>query len=411
MFHQNFLRFNALKARLSEKIEVSRNLMNQDIHVRDIIISAENNNSSFGEYFNQTSKYRHIPVLERLVDQVRSLAAIANLYHHQYYCNKNDSGVYTIKQDCLNKITRVLMNEFFLYTEEPLDMTSYAIFVENVHELASKQSENVHLLLSSVCVVTEDMKLLNISLYVQCGAEPKISSICKARPSPGDPDFEDIVSFEQQDIHEADAAISAYVSSVNANTIPNNSILFIKTLGGAEYVQAIDICLDHKFGHSKNLIKNLLDSDVQNNSFFIPHQADHVITSNSLKQLNQEFLISRPALHIDPRKKLPASMKEDVLSISDLEIIKSDKYSSLTVVASNGCLVVKNPCFGGSYKIIVAQERQLDGFALNLKDDIEYKNEKTMNYKLKLFFSPASARRPDVPRQGAGSGVLCKAIL
>lgn len=391
MFHQDYLRLKALKCKLSEKIENRKNNMNQDIHVRDIIVTAVRELYAFGEYNEIAEKYKNIPIFERMIDHVKALALIATEYHHQYNCQKNEDDGFTIKKDCLNKITRLSLHEFFLYTETPLKMEDIGAFVEEVGVIAKNQPANVHLLLSSICVVTEDDKLLNISFYVQCGPEPKMETICKARSFAGDPDYENIVSFDQQDMQDKKFAISAYIASATSSTIATNSLLFVKTQGGAEYVQAIDICLDHRFQHSKYLMINLLCAGASNNSFLIPGQVDHILTSNcyKLSKKDVDARLSTRLFQVDPRVKYNA-VQNDVMAIENIQKIKSSKYADLDITKTRNSFVIRNPAFGGDYKVVVMEERKLGGFSDSMKGLIDDKNANTIKYKIKSVLDSGS---------------------
>ena len=92
-------------------------------------------------------------------------ATIANEYHKKYYCDSTENNTYTTKPDCLNKITRLSLPEFSLYTKEPLSLADYEKLVRAVEEMAKRQQPNVHLLLSTMAVRTADNHVLNMSLF------------------------------------------------------------------------------------------------------------------------------------------------------------------------------------------------------------------------------------------------------
>src|SRR5690349_15760709 len=67
-------------------------------------------------------------VLLRLLDHIQFLANIANQYHEEYFCDLIHNN-YTIKKDCLNKITRLSLYEFALYTSRPLDENHFPLLI------------------------------------------------------------------------------------------------------------------------------------------------------------------------------------------------------------------------------------------------------------------------------------------
>ena len=75
--------------------------INQDIYIRDIFVHAKESDYSFGEWPGTKSTLKKTEsksyensdkdkrVLQRLVDQIDLIAAIANKYHQKYYCEES----------------------------------------------------------------------------------------------------------------------------------------------------------------------------------------------------------------------------------------------------------------------------------------------------------------------------------
>lgn len=377
MFHINYIRLKELKAQLIAKFEKEEKAINQDVLIRDIFVYPLKVVHSYGESKNHLNRYQEHPTIMRLVDHVESLAKIANQYHQKYYCNKNEDGTYTIKKDCLNKITRILLNEFSLYSSKPLSMSDFSLFMEAVHEIAKNQKQNVHLLLSSLSVITDDNQILNVSLYVQCGREPKIETFCKGRSSDFDVTYEGTSNFSQEDIETSveSSKISEYVASHDGKVISNNTVFSVKTAGGAEYTQAIDVCLDHAHRHSKELVKRVGDVQISNNTKIIPNQVDHIVTSNSI-YVWEGSKITESVVHIDPCIDQAIHMEDDIMTVSDLENSKKNKYSCMSIKKSLNGYVVRNPAFGSSYSVVATEERKLGGFSGDLTPIMNNRNNK-----------------------------------
>lgn len=149
MFYQDYQEMQHLKEKLLARFTKRQAIMNQEVHIRDLFVypTSSERRASFGEK-EYCSAHSGIPTMERLEDHIASLAKIANSYHQKYYCDKKN-GDYTLRPDCLNKVTRLSLSEFSLYTPEPLGIKALGNFVEKLHKIARQQQPNVHLLLSS----------------------------------------------------------------------------------------------------------------------------------------------------------------------------------------------------------------------------------------------------------------------
>jgi hypothetical protein len=67
--------------------------------------------TSKGEFFYGISPEKYKNRLTRLVHHIEILAALAQQYHEDHYCKDGKS-----KPEAMNKITRISLNEFALYT-------------------------------------------------------------------------------------------------------------------------------------------------------------------------------------------------------------------------------------------------------------------------------------------------------
>ena len=89
-----------------------------------------------------------------------------------------------------NQITRLSLNEFSLYPNEkrgPLTLSGYNQFLQRVIQIAQKCPENLHLLLATVPVLFPDKNVSNFAVYIQCGANPILTSFAKNYSSEYDP--------------------------------------------------------------------------------------------------------------------------------------------------------------------------------------------------------------------------------
>ncbi len=111
---------------------------------------------------------------------------------------KHDTVEWVCKKNRLNHLTRILLPEFSLYPHKPLSLTELSKLYQEVYKIAEQQLENVHVLLSSFPVVTEESKILNMCLYAQCGKEPKLNTFCKANAHRRDKLYDGFSLFSQK---------------------------------------------------------------------------------------------------------------------------------------------------------------------------------------------------------------------
>src|SRR5262249_21839966 len=71
--------------------------------------------------------------------------------------------------DC---ITRLVTNEFSLYTTYPLTLEQFTYIQEGIAQFA-KELPNVHLILGSFAVMSEGGELMNVVAHVQGGPSPQ----------------------------------------------------------------------------------------------------------------------------------------------------------------------------------------------------------------------------------------------
>ena len=378
---------------LIDKLAQRQAIINQAISIQDIFVYSDS--SIYLKY--------HDSSLEKLIDHVAMLASLANEYHQQYYCDKDNTGNYIIKPSCLNKITRLSLSEFSLYTSAPMNMEDFNSFLNSVAKIASQQQSNVHLLLSSFSVVLEDNTQLNMCLYVQCGMEPNLVSFCKTNSHQSDLQYSGYKIFSRSNIdldknenQDNLKKISAYIVTPDTNcVISNDTVFLIKTKGGAEYLQVVDICADYKHGHSKNLIEMANDEE---QTHFIPDQVDHIVTSLGLHVSSQAVIkygysekkpeVAMLVVQIDNRHPYRSNIQHNIPSLVSLPLNKQrypdtkiEKYRNILKVTG---FKVKNPPFGDNIKVIIRAERALSGFASHLKQRIDERNKRIMENILRV---------------------------
>ncbi len=382
------------KAKMREKLlnhhEKKMAISNQPITIRDLAVHAISRSGSFGESRTHFNPHQKLSSRKRLLKHAESLIHFANTYHKNYYCDSNKNGIYTTKKDCLNKITRILLPEFSLYTQKPLSMDHFISFRKSIEKIAAKQQPNVHILLSSMAVTSEDNTILNMSLYIQCGQEPKIEAFCKSIDSNSDIQYPRSTLFSKQDhrtyYKNGELNRCKYIASQSGNIISGNNVFIVKTEGGAEFVQAIDVCLEHLYEIAKNKLKDIIGFD---DPLIIPDQADHILTSNTIKLIESSGITS-PIVHVDPVNSFNNSphimhpmKKQDVVTRSDLKLKKTDPHCKTTIKKHKDGFVVYTPYFGSDYNVFISDERNLNGFTRELRPEVKKHNDIVKNNILK----------------------------
>lgn len=409
-----FRKLPTRKEKLLRCFEKNNNKINQSIYFQDIFVYAVDQNHTRGESKGQINPYAQPPseetsehawALKRLIDQIKLLAQVTNTYHEKHYCTQHKDGTHTIKQHCLNKITRLLSSEFSFYTKNPLTLADFSHLTESIIAIAEKQQSNVHLLLSSFAVVTEDNKLLNMCLYVECGNQAKLHSFCKANPYRNDISYGKSLFIQSPSlVLRKEKENANFVSSLkNKNIISNNSFFMVETAGGARCTIAVDICLDYSNDHSWLLFWNQFNAY---DTAIIPDAIEHIVTSNSVPLSIYRPCLTKSITQIDPRYSLRTHLKNDKINSSDFDKCKDNAYPDLSIhLSENGVLLESTP-FGLSYQLVVIKKRKAGEFNPNLKNEINYRNNEIKKERLSFYLNQDSLNTltkqlvPVSPKQG-----------
>ena len=383
------------------KINSKLDALNQPIYIQDLFVCGDKLNKSFGE-----SNFVHTDTSHdkttRLTDHIRSFFKVATISHRKNYCELVGNSNFITKPDCLNKITRLSLHEFSLYTQEPLSLTEFYELIEEIRKIAHAiPHQNIHLLLSSfavdfgieephLCSLQKNeenfSRVVNVSIYVQCGDTPKLHVCCKATKATNDIKYYNKHVFSQyhsfkQELHRG---FSNFVATMDGLCINNNNLFILTTEGGSQYLQTIDICLDYFLEFNKTLLFNL--SEYTNNSTFIPRQVNHLLTSNSMGvHANSSIAfddkkINPVVSHVDPRYSpngVSNTLPENILNLP----VK--KYPAMKCKKYMNVFLIKNPPFGNDYQIRVQPEKKLTGYSALLEMKINQANKQIKQTILK----------------------------
>lgn len=366
---------NDIRAKYEKVLCKQRERIDQPIIIRDIKCHAIYQYQSFGESGYQYNRYSEYQPLERLVDHIESLMAITNTFHEEKYCETIDGDV-RIKAECRNHITRMILSEFSLYTQKPLTEDELNILIHAIHTISAKFNDNVHVVLSSLPVAINKGVILNTTLYVQCGETPKVEMIAKVNASGSDVMYEGHHLFYQvTDAKDSRKFQSDFVAKKDGKFVVNRCLFPITTAGGAKYLQAIDVCIDHDEKVAKHALQRLVERSVLKESEYIPNQIDHILTSNTTEVINKSSIVEN-IVHVDPlftprEKRLPEST---TVSEEQLRACMKNKYTELKVIKTDECFYVTSPCFGEPYKIVLCNERPLSTYQNKMRELVDQRN-------------------------------------
>lgn len=379
----SFLKYERKKkilGTLANRQEAALAAMNKPVTIRDLVVRTQAPNC-YGESKSHTNPYNNIADIERLNDHIHSLFTLANEDHRANYCQRETDGTFNIKEGKENCITRLTMNEFSLYTENPLSIHDFKQLLIKIETMAHELGPNVHVLLSSFAVKVGD-KVANMSVFIEGGRYPNIHSFAKNTASMVDIDYkrqEQLFSQQERGVrgtHHAD--VSADENGLLINT---GSVFEVTTAGGATYTQAVDVCLDHALGHSKALIERKILGE-ESPDELIPEQIEQCVTSNWI-DLHQKSTIASVVLHADPVRSMHEFHQHALgarsLTAEGLERVKSTKYTSMGINPSTTGYEIVNPPFGSNCTVDILLERPAAKHLPSIQSAIKQHNNSVLS--------------------------------
>ncbi|RUR13899.1 hypothetical protein [Legionella sp. km772] len=381
-------------------------IQNDSIVIRDLVINPVFPLFSQGEAGLNINPYT-FDMHSRFNDHIEFLFDLANDYHRQAYCLELE-GKFYLQDRYKNTITRLSSNEISLYGQDYLTMKDFRLLLQKIDGLAKKSSDNVHLCLSSFPVLDSNGRILNCTLYIKGGRDSCIETVVKTTVSTIDLTYSGLSNFSQ--VYSPDSEASSFVGTTQ-ELISNNSVFELETSGGARYVQAIDICLDHKFKRAKNLFMQQLDPGfpIDSTHLLIPKQVDHIVSSNSIR-LVDDAKITTSVLHVDANpldfhdKENRERPLETKLIYSPAKILEkwAKKYALLELKLKSLGLQITNPPFGSDFDLMVYQERKLATYTPEIAERVKEFNQKILAKKLADIIdfnrdTPSDASRTTLP--------------
>lgn len=361
------------KAFISRQNRTKHALMNQPIHIRDMIITTEKA-FSHGEESIHTNTYS-ASCKERLRRHLHFLFDFANADHRAHYFEMID-GAYQLKEDKQNHVTRLLTSEFSFYTDTPYTRETFQDLVDAI--LLEHLEPNVHVLLSSFAFKDLNGKLLNMVLYVEGGSPPIIHSFVKNTAYSIDRTYGRLELFSQQKRGYL-VSFHAEVSTTDTGlSIPMSGVFEMTTQGGASFMQIVDICSDHASGHAKALMMRQLRHEENSDQLF-PEQIEHCISSNSVTRTKKNS-ISDCVIQADSNVRVHGNqglrLGERTLTEEAREAIIPPDYPSLSIIDDPLGYKILNPIFGSDYTVEVLAERPAGQYLPEIQRDVVLHNQR-----------------------------------
>lgn len=307
------------------------------VYTQSLLVVA-NTSYDFGEHNNQ--KADENTQLDRLYALIQNIIKKGEKVHLQTnyqspqkigLFSTTDSSSLTIKKECLNNITLLVTNEFMFYTKRRLEPHEFALLFEKIFDLAQKQPENFHLVLSSFAVRSLNNKTMNVVAFVECGKTPKLHFFVKNYDSTIDPLYyhqtaggKARTEFDNIDIsYDSEKKFPKIKIHGKKYKFSYNNVFEVMTLGGLKKFVAIDVCLDHIKMVAKQNCTVLVKKSCAGSKNLIPTQITHVVTSNQV-QLSEGSKLANHMIYADPKNTL-FYLKKNNLLLSH-KVIKSERF-------------------------------------------------------------------------------------
>ncbi|CAL7961955.1 exported hypothetical protein [Gammaproteobacteria bacterium] len=324
----------------------------QLVYFRDLIVRCPN---CYGESDGHISAYAY-PEKERLIDYIQFLFSLVNEEHKASYYAIAPNGKQHLQEGKENHVTRLAMNEFSLYTYYLLSIDDFNGILTKISEMAEHLEPNVQALLSSFAVEVEG-KVLNTCVFVEGGNIPKLHVFAKNTASITDIEYFDRCLFSQSD-NNADGTITPTGLFINTA-----GVFEVKIAGGTSYLQLIDICMDHKYSHSIQVMeRRFFDGSKRNVTF--PERIEQCVTSNSI-HLNNFDIAATVVLHADSKRSMYPKHPLDILHISQdniEQVVPSTKYNLMSINKFYDGYQIENLPFGPDVMLEVLPERPIAEF-------------------------------------------------
>ena len=319
------------------------NKTNNQIHIQDCIIRAQVDKHNYsasliGECNEMTAD--ETTQSTRLYEQISVLVTEVSQLHQNKHCIGTNLS---IKKESENNLTRLVTNEFMFYTKKRFNAEDFGFVFDKILDLAQKQPENLHLILSSFAIKALNKKTMNVVAFITCGKNPGVHFIVKNNVSGIDPVYYKEkngkrIYFDNIDIkYDKENVFPILNVKGREYHFSYNNILEITTLGGAKKILAIEICLDHGYSLAQKNCTQYIESELTYPLKMFPNQVSQVVTSNTIS-LEYDKKLEGNITHADPY--IPAydcKPRSDISEEKDISSVFGTKTLNCTIMNSTPC--------------------------------------------------------------------------
>lgn len=263
-------------------------------------------------------------LVERMFDHMQTLAddaathhVLANFDNGKYYLHprklKNKTAAHasikiSLMADRTNHVTRLTTNEFSFYPAKdrgPLSLVGFKKLLEKLNKVAKVYPANLHLLFATIPVQITQGQVNNIAVYLECGQNPVFHVFAKAVASQIDPQYPSTIS--KSFAEKLRIPPDALILNFSAITVPIGGNFICKTVGGAVFRVAVDICVDHSAKIAKMLVQQELRKSQDLGEWMVA-SSSHVVSSN-IVGLSKDSALTNTIVQVDPQYSTNCSLQ------------------------------------------------------------------------------------------------------
>jgi hypothetical protein len=280
---------------LKQKMRRHNDKVNKPVTINDLIVypADPSINGEFNQPQQQSTSQSQEDRIARMTAEIRRLADFAVANHTQ-----TSAG---------NNVTRIATPEFFFYTNPPLSQEEYSTLIQNIETMAAQLPQDIHMILGSFHLEHTSGALLNSTIHVQTGPQPEINAFAKNTVSHVDPASDTSRAFNQNPVRQDPSQLTstkhnqellnfkpkAFTGTEDSSVISNYPLIRCTAASGAEFITAVDVCLDNYMAHAaKILVDNI---GTQDN--LIPTHCSHVIVSNTISKSDHAQITEGGIVH------------------------------------------------------------------------------------------------------------------
>lgn len=235
-------------------------------------------------------------MLNRLLNTINTFIDMATADH------LNHSASLDHQEANSDYITRLITNEFFFYTQEPLTLQEFEALQNKITQITDTLPAGIHLVLGSFAVKNNNNQVMNVTPHICSGRPSSLKYMIKNHTAPIDVRYK-----EFEPASKSENTLQVFDGGTEPKELPHitvngvnheltfNNVVHSATPKGNKLNTIVDVCLDHNKGVGKG---NIMEVEEERRSQAI----SHVVTSN-ITHLTTSNCFG-PVTHVDPKHSL-----------------------------------------------------------------------------------------------------------